>query len=249
MRKPRSIPQTDRERKKRLWLDPVIADLDTVTALITARDCHVSLRLVAQIAGLLVNLNSFIDVGYVYGSHAGLAKFVKNENGEPISTRQMQRGIEFLTIRGHLRVDRRAGTSNYMFPLYRRAESDTVSAVQPARTNDTMSRDPRHDVQGPTTSCRTNPISKPTIETCSPCSPPLRESGEIARLGEKKKREGKDVIQHRLAERLGYGDVAIGFEVLLNLPPEYLDQITAMCRAGKLGDDEVAKARTMAEVR
>jgi hypothetical protein len=56
-------------------------------------------------------------------------------------------------------------------------------------------------------------------------------------------------FQHRLAERLGHGDVAIGYEILLNLPLNHLDQITAMYRAGKLGDDEVAKARAMAEVR
>ncbi len=253
MRKASRIPQTDRERKKRLWLDPVIADLDTVAALDTAAQYHVSRRLVAQIAGLIVNLPSFVDVGYVYGSHAGLARFIKNENGRPTSARQVRRGIEFLTARGHLRVDRRRGTSNRMFPLYRPAESEDI-----------MSRGCGHDVQGVRTSCPPNPIDKPKSETCTPCGPPLGESGKIVRLGKKaaasadggsdqhasKRRpiEGQEVIQHRLAERLGSGDIAVGWEILLKLPLSHLDQITAMYRAGKLSDDEIAKARAVAEV-
>jgi hypothetical protein len=63
---PRIFPtseKADRERRKKLWLDPLFKDLATPDALQLARQCHVSLRLVGEVAGLIVNLNSFLDVG------------------------------------------------------------------------------------------------------------------------------------------------------------------------------------------
>jgi len=58
------VPQrADREHRKRLWLDPLRADLDTAEALVMAKQHHVSLRLAVRVAGLIVNLNSFVDAG------------------------------------------------------------------------------------------------------------------------------------------------------------------------------------------
>jgi hypothetical protein len=60
--------RTERERRKHLWLDPIEADLATPKALKMAREFHVSLRLVRYIVGNIVNLDSFLDSGYVYAS-------------------------------------------------------------------------------------------------------------------------------------------------------------------------------------
>jgi hypothetical protein len=92
----RTAESADRERRKRLWLDPLLADFNAPAALEMARQHHVSLRLVAQVAGLIVTLDSFLDAGYVYASQAGLGRRIKNENGQPTSDRQVRRAIGFI---------------------------------------------------------------------------------------------------------------------------------------------------------
>jgi hypothetical protein len=257
-----STPQRlDRERRKRLWLDPLRADLDTDEALEMARQYHVSLRLAAQVAGLIVNLDSFLDVGYVYASQAGLAGYIKNENGQPMSDRQVRRAIAFLSARQHLRVENCRGIRNKMFPLYRSAKPAAGFTSE-----DTMSSSQGHHVRGVRTSCPPNPIIKPISETCPPQSPPTGESGNVIRLGERtasvesnahdqqtidhghrernKRRliEAPEVIQHRLARRLGSGDVAVGYEILLGLSDNRRDELTAMERNGRLSDIEISRA-------
>jgi hypothetical protein len=261
----RSIPQTDRERRKRLWLDPVMADINTLDALETAAGCHVSLRLVAQVVGLIVNLNSFLDAGYVYASQEGLARYIKNENGRPSSARQVRRVIRFLVERGHLRVDGSPGISNLMYPLYRATVTNNiVSSVQPARTEDIMAGNRGHDVRGVGTSWPPKPVYKPSIQTYRAETSTLRERGTVVKLGEratsssncgsedaskKPPIEGKEIVQHRLAERLGYGDVKQGFVIILSLSDSDVDQLTAMERTGKLSEAEIEKARAAADLR
>jgi hypothetical protein len=254
------VPQrADRERRKRLWLDPLRADLDTAEALVMAKQHHVSLRLAVQVAGLIVNLNSFVDAGYVYASQAGLADYIKNENGQPASDRQVRRAIGFLVARKHLRIESCRGTRNRMFPLYR--------AAQPAAASeDIISSDQGHHVRGVRTSCPPNPVIKPLSETYTPQSPLSGESCNVIRLGqrtasvesnahdqqtidhghrERNKRrliEGPEVIQHRLARRLGSGDVAVGYEILLGLSDNRRDELTAMERNGRLSDTEISRA-------
>jgi hypothetical protein len=265
MRRPSPLPiwrskeKTDRERQKRRWLDPVFEDFDTPEALQTARAYHVSLRLAGQFVAFIVNLDSFLEDGYVYASQKALAARIKNENGEPTSDRQVRRVIAFVAARRHLHVERCSGTSNRMFPLYR-----ATQRVTPPPTEDTVSSDHGHDARGVRTSCPPNPIVKPVSETYTPQSPPSGESGNVVRLGErtassshdrqamhcdhreKNKRpliEGQEVIQHRLALRLGCGDVAAGYEILLELPDNQRDELTAMERIGKLRDTEICRAR------
>jgi hypothetical protein len=189
--------KADRERRKKLWLDPLFADLSTPDALQLAKQCHVSLRLAGQVAGLIVNLNSFLDVGEVWASHAGLADYIKNANGQRISDRQVRRAIEFLRERGHLRVINCRGTVNQMFPLYRQQRGaaaveeatpspvESMSAAENASNNrDIMSEHPGHDVQGPRTSCPPKLSTKPDIKQ-SPPKPPLSEpSGNVVRMSE-----------------------------------------------------------------
>jgi len=52
--------------------------------------------------------------------------------------------------------------------------------------------------------------------------------------------EGQEVVQHRLARRLGDGNVERGFLILGELPDGRRDELTAMERVGKLTDAEVA---------
>jgi hypothetical protein len=125
----------DRERRKRLWLDRVDADLPSPEGRAAAAEFHVSLRLARQLSGKIVNLDSFLDQGFVYASQAGLADRIKNANEERMSDRQVRRGIAFLEARGHLRVERTRGTRNQMYPLYRAA------AAPGGTTTDTMSSD------------------------------------------------------------------------------------------------------------
>ena len=209
--------EADREHQKKLWLGPVYADLDTLEALEVAAHFQVSTRLAGQIAGFIVNLNSFLDVGYVYVSHAGLARHIKNANGQPVSERQVRRVVKFLSARGYLRVEHRQGSPNLTFPLYHAPEPPGMMAGEPG-----------HDVQGGRTSCPPNPIIKPSTQTSlSPQTPLSAETDNIVRLTEtivaqndrsngpannKRAIEGLDVIHHRLARRLGYGNVEHGFE-------------------------------------
>ncbi len=168
--------KADRERRKKLWLDPLLADLRTPDALEIAARHHVSLRLAAQIAGLIVNLDSFLEAGYVYASQAGLAGYIKNENGRPTSDRQVRRGIGFLRARGHLRVENCPGTRNRMFPLYRAA-----GPAPPAReSEDTISSDRGHDVLTVRKSCPPNLILKPVTNNSPPAPPaePVRLTEE-----------------------------------------------------------------------
>jgi hypothetical protein len=125
-----------RERRKRLWLDRIDADLPSTEGRSDARKFHVSLRLIRQISGLIVNLDSFLDRGYVYASQATLAGYIKNANEQRMSDRQVRRGVAFLEARGHLRVARTRGTHNQMYPLYR-----ALTAPDSATTTDTMSAD------------------------------------------------------------------------------------------------------------
>jgi hypothetical protein len=246
------VPQrADREHRKRLWLDPLRADLDTAEALVMAKQHHVSLRLAVQVAGLIVNLNSFVDAGYVYASQAGLADYIKNENGQPASDRQVRRAIGFLVARKHLRIESCRGTRNRMFPLYR--------AAQPAAASeDIISSDQGHHVRGVRTSCPPNPVIKPLSETYTPQSPPSGEGGNVVWLGEraqepndthelgektnKRRTEGQEVIHHRLAQRLGSGDVAKGFEILLGLSDNRRDELTAMERSGTLNNADISRS-------
>jgi hypothetical protein len=52
--------------------------------------------------------------------------------------------------------------------------------------------------------------------------------------------EGQEVVQQRLAQRIGRGNVALGWEILLSLPDGRRDEITASERAKKLSDETIA---------
>lgn len=193
-----SIHDPAREARKRLWLDPVFADLQTAEAAAVAKKEHVSVRLVRQIAGLIVNLNSFLDDGYVYASQVGLAKHITGSNDHPVSDRQVRRGLKVLEDRKHLQVDRRRGTNNRMRPLYRQQSANPRAAGLDERQNSAsdnlsfaeshrpvpdhvesvsaeMSSDQGHHVLTVRTSCPPNPFNKPSSET--EAVPPLPPAG------------------------------------------------------------------------
>jgi hypothetical protein len=229
--------EADRERRKRLWLDPLIADLGTPEASELAAQFRVSKRLLADIAGRIVNLNSFLNAGYVYPSAAGIGRMIKNANGHWTSGRQVRRGISFFRARGWIRVEPRPGSQNWMFPLYR-----AVAAA------DTVTGDPGHDVRGVRTSCPPKLINKPENKTIGARAAADCGNGKSGQP-DKKPIEGQEVVQHRLAQRLGSGDVERGVLILLELSESRRDQLTAMERVGKLTDVEVASARAGVEAR
>ena len=175
--KRRAQPTTDRERRKRLWLDPVFAQLNTREALELARKCSVSLRMAAHVAGLIVNLPSFLDRGYIYASPAGLAKHIKNDNGARLSARQARRCIEFLRRCGQVRLEARPGKTNLLYPIY--------SAVPPSPGSDIMAKDSGHDGQTPRTSCPTNPNTKPLVTPLTPQPPNPQPGGRVIRPAER----------------------------------------------------------------
>jgi hypothetical protein len=59
---------------------------------------------------------------------------------------------------------------------------------------------------------------------------------------------GQEVVQHRLALRLGGGDVARGWLLLGSLSDRRLDALTAQERAGRLTDEEVLDVRNSTEI-
>jgi hypothetical protein len=123
-----------------------------------------------------------------------------------------------------------------MFPLYRAvAAAEIVSGA------------PGHDVRGVRTSCPPKLINKPENKTTEGRAAADCGSGKTGQAG-KKPIEGQEVVQHRLAQRLGRGDVERGVLILLELSESRRDQLTAMERVGKLTDVEVASARAAVEV-
>ena len=58
--------------------------------------------------------------------------------------------------------------------------------------------------------------------------------------------EGAEAIQHRIAQRLGDGDVARGWLLLGQLSDAERDQLTAQARANKLNDLTVTTMRMKA---
>jgi hypothetical protein len=75
--------------------------------------------------------------------------------------------------------------------------------------------------------------------------PPLPPNAQRAArpngLAKKRLIEGQEVIHHRVAQRIGQGDVALGVEIFLALPASRQDELTASERAGKLTDDTLAR--------
>jgi hypothetical protein len=242
----RSTPEVrkangNRESLKQRWLAPIFADLKTPAARQSAKEHKVSTRLAASVAGLIVNLNSFIDRGYVYATAAGLGKHIKNANGGPTSERQIRRVITFLADRDHLRVVARPGRTNLLYPRYRKIDDilDTMSNV--------VARDLGHDVQPPRTSCPPKLILKSstqTTETSLP-QPPLSTSGQTqeGQPNGGSRYEPQDVVLSRIAPRLGYGSAEAGWLILLDLSAETRDRLVALQRKGMLTDDEIAVAR------
>lgn len=194
---------SDRERRKRLWVGPLLDDLATSAAQEAAERCHVSCRLIAQVAGFIVNLNSFLDRGYVYPSQRRLAASIKGSNGQPVSDRQIRRAIRFLRERGHLRQENGRGTPK-IFPLYRAA----VTAESATRRSDTMSGEVGHHVRDGRTSCPPKLlVLKPSIQTLSSPTPPSRvePSGDIVRLADVKAHglgDAADLLRARLGPEI-----------------------------------------------
>lgn len=248
LRNTRGVAQKgDLERRKRLWLEPVWADLKTAPAREDAAKHHVSLRLARAVAGHIVNLESFIqNPGHVWASYSGLGKIIKNANGVATSGRQIQRAIAFLAARDHLRVVHRDGGTNLLYPRYRKAIESAETRSEGADTvSRVMSGDLGHDVVPPLTSCPTKLSIKPlsqTTETTLP-QPPLTivqaENGQASKRGY----EAYEVILGRIAVRLGYGSAKDGWAVLLSLPEELHHHLVKLERAGELTGTEVAKLR------
>jgi hypothetical protein len=231
----------NRENLKQRWLAPVWADLKTPAARQLAKEFKVAVRLVASVAGLIVNLDSFIDRGYVYGTAAGFGKSIKNANGGPTSGRQIQRAIAFLKALGHIRVVARPGYSNLLYPRYRK------SVCTPDTMSDVMAGDTGQDVQPPLTSCPTKLILKSTIQTAETSlpQPPLSTSGQTqeGQANGVSRYEPQDVVLSRIAPRLGYGSAEAGWLILLDLSADTRDRLVALQRKGMLTDDEIAAAR------
>ncbi len=245
-RRSQSTPQVrralgNRENLKQRWLAPVWADLKTPAVRQLAKEYKVAVRLVASVAGLIVNLDSFIDRGYVYGTAAGFGKGIKNANGGPTSGRQIQRAIAFLKALGHIRVVARPGYSNLLYPRYRK------SVCTPDTMSDVMAGDAGQDVQPPLTSCPTKLKFKTSIQTeeTSLPQPPLSTRG-LVKEGQASKYnrfEPQDVILSRIAPRLGYGSAEEGWLIMLELSPDTRDRLVALQRRGMLNDDEIIAAR------
>jgi hypothetical protein len=135
--------EEDRERRKRLWLDRIDADLPSPEGRAAAGEFHVSLPrkpihesrmrencdLAEAVDPLTTSLRRIIPMSRL--------EHLLNEIQRRISNRQVRRGVAFLRARGHLRVEQtRLGTRNQMYPLYRGA-----AAAPGAIITDTMSSD------------------------------------------------------------------------------------------------------------
>jgi hypothetical protein len=87
---------------------------------------------------------------------------------------------------------------------------------------------------------RKNPQTNKRLENPL-CVPPVQQRAAISNgLARKPRAEGQEVVQHRLAQRVGRGNVALGWEILLSLPAGRRDEITASERAKKLSDETIA---------
>jgi hypothetical protein len=82
----------------------------------------------------------------------------------------------------------------------------------------------------------------------TPLPPNSQQAAQPNGRPRKKLIEGQETVQHRLAKRIGLGDVKRGWEILILLPNNRRDELTASERAGRLTDDMIAVARASAEL-
>jgi hypothetical protein len=78
-----------------------------------------------------------------------------------------------------------------------------------------------------------------TKESTNPLTPTLRQASSPAGRAIERSIEGQEIVQDRLAKRVGGGDAERGWSVLLSLPDNHLDQLTASERVGKLTDENI----------
>src|SRR5262249_45975259 len=76
----------------------------------------------------------------------------------------------------------------------------------------------------------------------SPLPPDVQQAGRPNGRSKRKSIEGQELVQQRLAKRLGMGDVKKGWEILLSLPDNRRDQLTAAERVGTLTDESIHQA-------
>ena len=85
---------------------------------------------------------------------------------------------------------------------------------------------------------------KPSIRTFNRTSARAKTSSDVAErlLAFQSKQESIEVIQNRIAQRLG------GWGLLMQLPQRELDRITMLERRGELDDDTLSEATCRARV-
>ena len=84
-----------------------------------------------------------------------------------------------------------------------------------------------------------------SLQNTKTTNPPLPPNDQRAArpngLAKKRSIEGREVVQQRVAQRIGRGKIALGWEILMSVPDSRLDELTAAERAKKLTDDTIAR--------
>jgi hypothetical protein len=183
-----------REPEKQQWLHgQVIPDLKTHAGRVLAREFEVAPDIVAKVAGLVVNLNSFLEIPRgVYGSYAGLANHIKkNALGDTISARQVRRAIAWLIARRHVIAIKRPGRTNLLIPgsgpSGQIGQTDVVvqGAGAPAEPDRVPDSHLGRTGRGPCPDRPTNLSNKPSTQTLEALpQPPLADGlGCVAQDG------------------------------------------------------------------
>ena len=185
-----------------------------------------------------------------------LAKLLSRKGGKPIGRKRLTRMFREAAAAGYMaRSEEQSHQDDGSFGRYvyfvglpddvAEAIETTGVAILPQFPN--AHTPDAHTPQGTT-------IHKEQIlETTEPTKPESRKAtadsdsgstvcgasnGQASRAA---RPEGQEVVQHRLAERLGRGDTERGFLTLLELDPNRRDELTAMERAGRLSDDLIER--------
>jgi hypothetical protein len=185
-----------------------------------------------------------------------LAKLLSRQGGRPVGRTRLSRMFAEAAEAGYLARSQKQthkddGTWG-RYDYYVGMPDDVVRAVQKAGVAIAPQRSDPHEDEPRAADDNTNhkeqKLQKTKYKNRSPHQLQLHQLGALLPKGwptegrgrrARKPQEGQEVVQHRVAVRLGHGDAARGWLIFGGLPDARRDTLTALERSGRLSEDEV----------
>lgn len=188
-----------------------------------------------------------------------LAKLLSRQNGRPVGRTRLNRLFEEATEGGYMarsadqahNEDGTWGKYEYFVGM----PDDVLRAIQQAGVAIAPQPCDRHADEPHTANDYTNhkeqtlkstDLKNESLYHHQPLqleAAPERTPKERSKGHPRRRTEGQEIVQNRVAVRLGRGDVAVGWLLLGALDSARRDTLTALERAGRLGEDELSAAQ------